>query len=142
MNQGFCSYCHRRIVTALLTCLAAATLSVPAQEADVPGWLGGRADTVERTERCALYAWFLDEADRQTDDEASRDALARMRVINIANKLADHHATAEAADQQAYAARLKFLVFGEPGPYHFSFRIERQWLEQLLQAECPDDAPG
>ncbi|MCS3903729.1 hypothetical protein J2T55_001760 [Methylohalomonas lacus] len=140
MNQEL--YFCRRIVTVLLVCLITATSSVPAQEADVPDWLGGRADTVERTERCALYAWFLDEADRKTDNEASRDELARMRVINIANKLADHHATAEAADEQTYAARLKFLVFGEPGPYHFSFRIERQRLEQLLCADCADDAPG
>ncbi len=141
MNQELNFF--RRIVAVLLVCLVAVASSVAAQEADVPGWFGGRADTVEHAGRCALYAWFLDEADRQTNDWASRDKLARMRVINIANKLADHHAAVEAADQQTYAARVKYLVFGDPGPHHFSFRLERERLQQLLRADCNDDsAPG
>lgn len=137
------SYCHRRFVAALLAFGVTAPLSVVAQGPDLPDWLGGKPDTTEHADRCALYAWFLEAADEQTDDRASADELARKRVINIANKLADHYRETDEADgQQAYAGRVKYLMFSQPRPYHFSFRLKRQQLQQLLGADCPDDAPG
>lgn len=142
MVQKTCSHCHCRFVVALLAFGIAASSSLAAQASDLPDWLGGKPDTVEHANRCALYAWFLEAADEQTDDRASADKLARKRVINIANKLADHYREAGEADvQQTYTGRVKYLVFSQSRPYHFSFRLERQQLRQLLRADCADDVP-
>lgn len=115
--------------------LALSVLSLPisAQEG-VPIWLGGKPDITMVPGRCRLYDWFLDEADKQTDGKASRNDLSRMRVINIANKLADHH---EEVDLPQYSAEIKYLLIGEArddkSPYHFSIVIGNEVLDNLLE---------
>lgn len=86
-----------------------------------------------KTDRCALYDWFFNESDRQTDGEASKDELATKRVINIANKLVDYHETAQLEE---YSGRVKYLVFGETRPFHFSFSISSEQLEKILNEDC------
>lgn len=111
----------------------ALTLPATAATPDLPGWAGGKPDTVMRADRCGLYDWFLAEADRQTDGRAGDDALARERVINLANKLADHHPMARSPE---YRGRVNYLVFGARGPAHFAFRLSAERLESLLAQDC------
>jgi hypothetical protein len=108
-------------------------LSVQAKDPKFPDWLGGKPDVVMHADRCVLYDWFFKEANRQTDGKASKDDLAAKRVINIANKLTDHHRTARLKE---YTGVVKYLVFGETQPYHFSFQISSEQLERILNEEC------
>lgn len=110
-------------------------LSVQAEDPKLPDWLEGEPDVDMKPDRCGLYDWFLNEADRQTDGNASKDDLAERRVINIANKLADHHRTDQSEE---YSGRVKYLVFGETQPFHFSFRISSEQIEQALREDCRD----
>jgi hypothetical protein len=57
-----------------------------------------------------------------------------MRVINIANKLVDHHVTSPA---DSYGAEVRFLVIGsEHGPFHFEFQIGKAELEGIINKGC------
>lgn len=112
---------------------AALLLASQARGSDIPDWLGGRPDDTRKPERCALYDWFLSEADGQSQGTASKNELATRRVINIANKLADHH---PGAGREQYQARVNYLVVGDGGPYHFCFRISADKLEGILAEGC------
>ena len=109
--------------------------SAPAADTGFPDWLGGTPDVVIKPDRCNVYAWFFDEADRQTQGMAAKDDLASKRVINVANKLVDHHRVSPA---DGYSAQVRYLVFGDHGPFHFSFDIGSAELDSLLSKGCDD----
>lgn len=123
-----------KTVIALIT-VTGMTLGVHAAESEFPSWLGGKPDTVMKPDRCMLYDWFFKEANSQTEGQASEQDLARRRVINIANKLADHHKTAQL---EQYSGEVKYLVLGEIKPFHFTFHIKNELLEQLVNEDCPE----
>lgn len=105
-----------------------------AEDTGFPAWLGGRPDLDRKPERCAVYDWLFDEADSQSDGVASQDELASKRVINIANKLVDHHL---ASPLDSYGAEVRYLVFGrDRGPFHLEFRISNAELERLMSKSC------
>lgn len=104
-----------------------------AAESDFPKWLGGKPDVDMSEERCGVYEWFFDEADSQTEGIASKDDLASKRVINIANKLVEHHLANPA---ESYSAEVRFLVFGEHGPFNFEFQISNAELERIIDKGC------
>lgn len=85
--------------------------------------------------RCGVYEWFLVAADKQTAGAASKDALASKRVINIANKLVDYH---HANPLEEYRGTVRYLVYGEPGPFHFEFRIDAEELQRNLSRACEE----
>lgn len=103
--------------------------------AEVSGWLGGRPDAVERQGRCHLYGWFLAQADAQTGGRASSGKLARRRLLNVANKLADHH---RAGGGKVYSATIRYLALGGDAPAHFSFTLDRAKLDALLSRPCTE----
>lgn len=105
-------------------------LTAPADNIPVPAWLAGKPDLAVRDDRCRLYEWIVGDADRQTGGTAGDNSLARIRLINLANKLADRHRDAPAGE---YAADLIFLVIGAGQPAHYRFRMERRELEALLR---------
>lgn len=113
------------------------TLAAPfaqVNDGGVPEWLGGKPDVEMKAARCGVYEWFFDEADGQTEGIASKDDLASMRVINIANKLVDHHLSSPA---DGYSAEVKFLVIGQDhGPFHFDFHIGSAELERIMNKSC------
>lgn len=105
-----------------------------AEDSGFPEWLGGKPDLNKRTDRCGVYEWFFNEADSQTEGRASKDDLASMRVINIANKLIDHHVASPA---DSYGAEVKFLVIGsDHGAVHFEFQIGKAELEGIINKGC------
>lgn len=108
-------------------------LSAQAADTEFPDWLGGTPDVAIKPDRCGVYEWFLDEADRQTQGVAAKDDLASKRVINVANKLVDHHRVSPA---DGYSAQVRYLVFGDHGPFHFSFDIGSAELDSLLSRRC------
>lgn len=116
----------------LLACVAW-VITVQAAANDFPEWLGGKPDFTINKGRCGVYEWFFDEADSQTQGIASKDDLASKRVINIANKLFEHHLVDPA---ESYSAEVKFLVFGEHGPFHFEFDISNAELERISKKDC------
>lgn len=81
-------------VTKVAVALVGISLSFAVQ-AQLPDWLGGKPDITMKADRCMLYDWFLKQANDQTEGLASQDDLARKRVRNIANKLADYHEEAD-----------------------------------------------
>ena len=116
----------------LMALSAQATL---AEDGGVPEWLGGKPDVDIKTDRCGVYEWFFNEADSQTEGAVSKDDLASRRVINIANKLVDHHLSRPTAE---YGAEIKYLVIGENGPSHFEFTISNDELERIMGESCSD----
>lgn len=124
--------CRRRprslpLLTALFLLTATATTAAG------PSWLGGTPDAERRPDRCAVYEWFFARLKRQTDQPVEIDALARDRLLNIANKLVEHHGE---APQPEYAAEIRYLLFGGGAPVHFSFAISADELERLLRQPC------
>lgn len=117
----------------LLFAGVAGVVPVQALESGFPDWLGGKPDVDIDEGRCGVYEWFFDEADSQTDGMASEDDLASRRVINMANKLVEHHLTDPA---ESYGAEVRFLVFGEDGPLHFDFHISNAELERIMDKDC------
>lgn len=107
------------------------TVSACAQNSDIdtPNWLAGKPDLVELDERLELYEWILEEADQQTGNLASSDSLARSRLINLANKLTDHH---QKSPESEYSLELKYLLLGDREPMHFNFIITAETLQHLL----------
>jgi len=109
-------------------------LPVQVEGGDFPEWLSGKPDVEMDEDRCRVYEWFFDEADRQTEGIASKDELASKRVINIANKLVDHH---RADPAESYSAEVKFLVIGhDRGPFDFQFQISNAELERIMNKGC------
>lgn len=109
-------------------------LPVQAAWSGFPEWLGGKPDVDMHKDRCGVYEWFLDEADRQTEGIASNDELASKRVINVANKLVEHH---RANSAESYSAEIKFLVIGhERGPFDFELQISNAELERVMSKVC------
>lgn len=107
-----------------------------AKDRSFPAWLGGKPDLESKNERCAVYDWFFNEADSQTQGTASEDDLASMRVINIANKLVDHHLSSPSDN---YGAEIRFLVIGrDRGPFDFKFQISNAELERIMNRGCGD----
>jgi hypothetical protein len=90
-----------------------------------------------KSERCAVYRWLFAQANSQTDGLATQEDLARHRVVNLANKLVEHH---QVARQEVYEAHLKHLVFGAKEPGHFTFSISAGELERLLNIPCDEEA--
>lgn len=117
-----------------LACLLAAPC-VTAQADGSPDWLGGAADVEIKAARCAVYEWFFDRANGQTEGVVSDNDLASKRVINLANKLVDHH---RSAPSEGYSAEIRYLLFGERGPFHFEFHLSHAALERLLARRCDD----
>lgn len=111
------------------------SLSVHATDLELPDWLGGKPDVVMQPDRCGVYEWFFNEADEQTEGEASGDDLASQRVINIVNKLIDYH---QVDPQEEYSGSVRYLVFSEPQPFHFTFRISHEELERNLNKDCDE----
>jgi len=109
------------------------SLSIQAEDPEFPDWLRGKPDVVMKSDRCGVYEWIINEADKQTEGKASKDDLALQRVINIANKLVDYHRTEPLED---YSARIKYLIFGETGAFHFAFRISDEEIERSLNRDC------
>ena len=97
---------------------------------DLPSWISGKPDLNMVKERNALYEWVFLKADEQTNGLASRDDLARKRLINLANKLAVYSKTTE---QKEFAVDLRYLVIGTELPMHFSFFITNETLQELLK---------
>lgn len=124
------SGCSPPTVFLVLLGLFVPALSAPAAETPVPAWLAGEPDLALRDDRCRLYDWIMRDADRQTGGFAGHNSLARKRLINLANKLADRHRDAPAGE---YAADLRYLVIGAEQPAHYQFRMERRELEALLR---------
>jgi len=110
-------------------------IPVYAEEPSFPDWLGGKPDTKIKPDRCNVYDWFFKEADKQSEGLASKQDLARKRIINIVNKLVDTH---RGARLEQYSGKVKYLVIGERKPFHFTFRMESELLEQLLDKDCPE----
>lgn len=108
-------------------------LSSQAEDIGFPMWLGGKPDVEIKADRCGVYEWFLDEADSQTEGIASKDELASTRLINIANKLVEHHLSSPA---DSYSAEVKYLVIGYRGPFHFEFQISSTELERIMTKDC------
>lgn len=107
-----------------------------AGDRDFPTWLGGKPDLDLRPDRCAVYEWFFNQADKQTEKTASKDDLASKRLINIANKLVDHHLS---SPSERYSAEIKFLVIGrDRGPFDFEFQIANSELKQLMHKDCDE----
>jgi hypothetical protein len=98
-----------------------------------PDWLAGKPDLTVHPEHCAVYRWILSEADKQTGGLASQEALAKNRIINLANKLVKYHNT---SPQDFYKAEIKYLVTGGKDPLHFDFRMEAAELNRLLEEQC------
>jgi hypothetical protein len=112
----------------------ALSLSSLSLAGDFPEWLGGKPDLDRRSDRCGVYEWFFNEADSQTAGTASTDDLAAICLINIANKLVDHHLSSPA---ESYGAEIKFLVVGrDHGPFHFEFNINNAELERIMNKSC------
>lgn len=117
----------------VFTCVAW-TLSVQAYGRSFPEWLGGKPDVDMHEDRCGVYEWFFDEANRQTEGIASKDDLASKRVINIANKLVKRH---QADPEGSYSAEVKFLVISHGrGPFNFEFQISNAELEKIMKNGC------
>ncbi len=114
-------------------CAVWALSAAQAEDDAFPEWLGGRPDVEIKDGRCGVYEWFFDQADRQTEGTASKDDLASKRVINIANKLVDHH---RSSPGDSYRAQVKYLVIGEHGPFHFEFHISNAELERIMNNNC------
>lgn len=108
-------------------------LSAQSEDSGFPEWLGGKPVVEMKTDRCGVYAWFFNEADGQSEGAASKDELASQRLINIANKLVEHHLSSPA---DSYGAEVKYLVVGERGPFHFEFHIDNTELEKSMKAGC------
>ncbi|QKT03593.1 hypothetical protein HUS23_07105 [Ectothiorhodospiraceae bacterium 2226] len=111
----------------------ACALSAHGGESGVPEWLGGVPDIDIKADRCGVYEWFFDKADSQTERMASKEDLASKRLINIVNKLVDHHLSDPA---ESYGAEVKYFVVGSHEPLHFEFQISRATLERLMSKEC------
>lgn len=123
-----------RLRPLFILMLIFSSISVRAEVIGLPDWLRGwPADIFIRSERCLVYRWIFARADEQTEGLASQQSLARKRVINMANRLVDHH---QASRQEEYAARVKYLAFGETDSYHFDFRISAAKLDSLLAGPC------
>lgn len=122
-------FCRLLLVFAGVAWMA----SITAMESEFPDWLDGKPDVTIYEHRCGIYEWLFDEADGQTEGMASTDELASKRLINIANKLVTHHL---GEPEESYSAEVKFLVFREPGPYHFEFHINYAELERILNNGC------
>lgn len=112
---------------------AVAVRPTPVHASDIPQWLRGPPDVERRQGMCGVYDWFFVQADRQTQGLASDDELASRRVINIANKIVDRH---RVSPVDSYEARIRYLVFGDAGPFHFEFRIRAEELERNLDEGC------
>jgi len=118
-----------------LALVLSAALLIPASSAreSVPDWLAGTPDLEIRTQRCHLYQWITRQADKQTGSRTDEQPLARKRLINLANKLVDHHL---ATDADTYSAELRYLVIGKDAPALFHFHITAEQLDQLLDDDC------
>jgi len=118
-----------------LALVLSAALLIPASSAreSVPDWLAGTPNLEIRTQRCHLYQWITRQADKQTGSRTDKHPLARKRLINLANKLVDHHL---ATDADTYSAELRYLVIGKDAPAHFHFHINAEQLDQLLDDDC------
>lgn len=123
----------RLLWPAVVALSLAAVVPIHGHAGGVPDWLGGAADVERRDDACGVYDWFFEQADRQTEGHASRDELASQRVVNIVNKLVDHHRS-NPADR--YGAEVRYLVIGDEGPFHFAFEIDRDELAYNLDKEC------
>lgn len=110
-------------------------LLIPVSSAreSVPDWLAGTPDLEIRAQRCYLYQWISQQANKQTGDRTDKHPLAKKRLINLANKLADHHLATPA---DAYSAELRYLVIDRDAPAHFHFHINAEHLDQLLDDDC------
>ena len=97
---------------------------------DFPSWLSGKPDLNIAEERSALYDWVLNQADEQTNGLASQDALAKKRLVNLSNKLADY---SNKTVQKEFSAHIKYLIIGVEQPMHFKFVITNEKLHKLLQ---------
>lgn len=96
-------------------------------------WLGGAPDLERRAEWCGVYEWIFEQADAQTEGLATKDELARQRLMNLANKLIAHH---RQESEDSYSAEIRYLVTGEEMPHHFTFRITAERLDTLLAYHC------
>jgi hypothetical protein len=123
--------------SALVALLAMLLPMPPGAVADtgVPAWLSGKPDLALREERCRLYEWVLNDADRQTDGAAGESSFARKRLVNLANKVADWHWVSPADE---YTVALTYLVIGTGQPAHYEFRMTGADLEELLQGGACD----
>lgn len=102
--------------------------------AGVPPWLAGQPDSKPQPARCHWYQWLFAEADRLVGQPVSEDPLARRRLLNLANRLAEHH---RAQPQAKYRVTLRYLWLGQNGPAHFSLHINAETLEAILgQGAC------
>lgn len=97
---------------------------------DVPSWLSGKPDLSIIKERSALYEWVYRQADKQTNGKASKESLAKKRLINLSNKLALY---SEKTNKKEFSANLIYLIIGDEEPMHFKFFITKEELNQLLQ---------
>lgn len=97
---------------------------------DLPSWLTGKPDLNIVKERSALYEWVIHQADKQTNGQASQEALAKKRLINLSNKLAVY---SEKTDQKEFSANLIYLIIGAEQPMHYKFFVTKETLQQLLQ---------
>lgn len=110
------------------------TQTALAEDSGFPEWLGGKPHVDKKADRCGVYEWFFNEADRQTQETASKDGLASMRLINIANRLVDHHLS---SPSDSYGAEIEFLVIGhDRGPFHFNFQISKAELDRIMNKDC------
>jgi len=96
---------------------------------DVPAWLSGKPNLYIMKERNMLYEWVFRQADEQTNGYASKEILAKQRLINLSNKLV---AYSERTDKKEFTAKLIYLVTGAGYPVHFKFFITSKKLKQLL----------
>ncbi len=119
---------RRKAICVLILMSALFPLNV-SWAADFPPWLSGEPDLSVVEERSKLYAWVFEQADKQTNGLASKESLARKRLINLSNKLAVH---SKATTQKEFFAELTFLVIDDEEPMHFSFFISIETLQRLL----------
>lgn len=119
-------------IAAMLILLSAPFAMEAGLADDFPNWLSGKADLNVVEGQSKFYEWVFEQADRQTGGMAARDALARNRLINLANKLAVNYIE---TDLTEFSVELRYLVLDTEQPMHFSFFITRDMLEELLSRQ-------
>ena len=124
------SFCWKAIITFITPFYLVAA---QAGDTGFPDWLGGKPDVVMRSELCGVYEWFIGEADKQSEGLASKGDLSSQRVVNIANKLVDHHRNTPEGE---YSGEVKYLIIGEKKAFHFEFQITNEELERYLNKRC------
>jgi hypothetical protein len=125
------------IKARLLTAIVAVVVCTHVAGAD---WLAGPPDTAHRPGYQAYYDWILSAALEQTGynlrrtpaSENTREShavrLAYDRLINAANKLADHM-IATGSEQEL--VEIRYLIVGAAEPRHFKLAVPRSRLIEL-----------